>query len=307
MRLKRQAIITIIILTTVIGLYFTIGNNLYQLICTQYTYSKCVHQSYKCQTCYDTCTKQVEHNYYDAVGPQVKTAHVDYSSQCTKDLFSADCSKGWTSNGKTYTLTGVDWSCSYGSNPYNNANCKCEYYCDYKVTYYTTKSYECNPHDCNCKQYCDKWVEVNSTTKPAESDTIKDIRCSKQEETCGNGICEPQYGEDYKNCVADCGKCNGKNIDDGNPCTQDVCDQATGEVKHIPIQSEECLCKNVKVDDGNPCTIDSCHLVNGNIVVSHKPIKDCKSSQQTNEPLIYGLASLFGIGLAFGVYKSLKR
>ncbi|HUL58457.1 MAG TPA: PQQ-dependent sugar dehydrogenase [Anaeromyxobacteraceae bacterium] len=46
--------------------------------------------------------------------------------------------------------------------------------------------------------------------------------------------------------------------DDGDPCTVDACDPATGIVTHAPA-----------ADDGNPCTIDACDPLTG--VVTHVP------------------------------------
>jgi RHS repeat-associated protein len=77
-------------------------------------------------------------------------------------------------------------------------------------------------------------------------------------------------------------------VDDGNPCTADNCDPATG-VQHSPIAagascSDGNACNGAEacngsgacaagtpptVDDGNPCTTDSCDAVSG---VSHTPI-----------------------------------
>ncbi len=76
-------------------------------------------------------------------------------------------------------------------------------------------------------------------------------------------------------------------IDDGNPCTADSCDPATG-VAHVPLPagsscSDDTVCNGAEVcsasaacqpgtpldpDDDNPCTIDACDPVAG---VQHQP------------------------------------
>ncbi len=53
--------------------------------------------------------------------------------------------------------------------------------------------------------------------------------------------------------------CGGVSVDDGNPCTVDACDPATGQVTHVP--------KNV--DDGVACTVDACDPATG--LVTHTP------------------------------------
>ncbi len=83
--------------------------------------------------------------------------------------------------------------------------------------------------------------------------------------------------------------CEGVNIDDGNPCTTDACDPATGVVTHTPRPSgsscsdgdvcngdELCNASAVcqpgtppTIDDGNPCTTDACDPVAG---VTHTPL-----------------------------------
>src|SRR5262249_48510163 len=49
-------------------------------------------------------------------------------------------------------------------------------------------------------------------------------------------------------------RCEGKpiNCNDGNPCTTDSCDPATGKGVSTP-----------SCDDGNPCTIDTCEPATG--------------------------------------------
>jgi hypothetical protein len=90
------------------------------------------------------------------------------------------------------------------------------------------------------------------------------------------------------------GKCVGslKNVDDGNPCTADSCDPASGNPIYTPAPGQSCtdnnLCTlgdicneqgqcvgiNKSVDDANECTTDACDPASGN--VSHTPLPNCK-------------------------------
>jgi hypothetical protein len=80
-------------------------------------------------------------------------------------------------------------------------------------------------------------------------------------------------------------------VDDGNPCTTDSCDPATGEPKYAPASGANCndnngctlgdqcdqgACKGTpkNTDDANECTADSCDPSTGN--VNHKPLPNCK-------------------------------
>jgi len=55
------------------------------------------------------------------------------------------------------------------------------------------------------------------------------------------------------------GPCAGAALDDGNGCTVDACDPATGMVSHTPVV----------VDDGIACTVDACDPATG--AVTHAP------------------------------------
>jgi len=48
-------------------------------------------------------------------------------------------------------------------------------------------------------------------------------------------------------------------VDDGDPCTLDACDPATGVVTHLPA-----------ADDGNACTLDACDPITG--AITHAPV-----------------------------------
>jgi hypothetical protein len=85
--------------------------------------------------------------------------------------------------------------------------------------------------------------------------------------TNGNPVHTPSSGaacNDNNGCTlgdqCNAGTCQGtpKNVNDGNECTTDTCDPATGNVSHTPQPN----CKPCKVaadcNDNNPCTTESC-------------------------------------------------
>ena len=126
---------------------------------------------------------------------------------------------------------------------------------------------------------CDKTVGVTHT-KVAAGTSCSDGNACNGGETCdGSGAC--QLGV----AVA---------VDDGNPCTNDVCDASTGSVSHTPAPAgTQCpnanACDGVEVcngsgacgpgappvlDDHNPCTADSCDPATG---IHHTPFGGCVS------------------------------
>ena len=65
-------------------------------------------------------------------------------------------------------------------------------------------------------------------------------------------------------------------ISDGDPCTEDICDQATGQTSHPPIDCDdldactedfcdggECFNEPIDCDDGQVCTEDTCNPETG--------------------------------------------
>ncbi len=76
-------------------------------------------------------------------------------------------------------------------------------------------------------------------------------------------------------CMTD-GVCQGKNCsaadkaDDGNPCTQDACDQFTGEVDHFPILNQPC--------GSDPCTPGVCKSSDGVSLPTCVTVTLCKAT-----------------------------
>ena len=62
---------------------------------------------------------------------------------------------------------------------------------------------------------------------------------------------------------------NTLSIDDGDACTDDACDPATGQVSHTPNYDPVTKCcdpdtgNTVPIDDGDACTIDTCNPATG--------------------------------------------
>ena len=126
-------------------------------------------------------------------------------------------------------------------------------------------------------------------------------------ETCLSGACRPGIPpdcDDHNPCTNDCDpaqgcvhtlvpdgpspECNGNvcngeaacksgvcapgtpvNCDDGNPDTNDSCDPATGNCRHVVPSA----CTNdLDCDDHNPCTADTCDAVGGGHVCHNRPV-----------------------------------
>ncbi len=67
------------------------------------------------------------------------------------------------------------------------------------------------------------------------------------------------------------------NCDDGNPCTLDSCDPASGQCVHTAVSC----------DDGNPCTLDSCDPASGQCV--HSPVNCDDGNACTADSCAQGL------------------
>ena len=132
---------------------------------------------------------------------------------------------------------------------------------------------------------------------------------------CTDDVCDATIGCTHKDnvapctgsgpCVATSGTCKDgacstavKNCDDGNVCTNDDCDAATGGCKATAklgnpcsdgdacTESDACdgtTCKagaKAKCDDGNPCTVDSCVTGKGCKNAAAAPGASCGTDKQ---------------------------
>jgi cysteine-rich repeat protein len=125
----------------------------------------------------------------------------------------------------------------------------------------------------------------------------EDICELQGESTCENFIprCKtrPVSTDDGDRCTQDsCDPASGvkhdplPGINDNNACTEDKCDAATGNIAHTPLSTDDGdLCTidscdpatgvqhaSVNVDDGDPCTIDKCDPAAG---ITHERIPNC--------------------------------
>ena len=105
---------------------------------------------------------------------------------------------------------------------------------------------------------------------------------------CGANLCEGSSVCENGECVVG----PAPDIADGNPCTIDACDPATGEVSHELVAAgtscadanacdgaETCDATGVcvagqalEIDDAEPCTLDRCEAITGQVI--HEPLDD---------------------------------
>jgi len=148
---------------------------------------------------------------------------------------------------------------------------------------------------CNGTMYCEltsHTCQVNLKTVVV-CDSSKDTACLTWACNAKNAKCEPTNAPSGKPCDADSSICTvgdsclaglctpgpGVGCDDGNPCTNDLCDAKTG-CTYTPNQkpcSDANPCTEIDIcsygkcfgggqkycDDGNPCTTDECDASNG--------------------------------------------
>jgi hypothetical protein len=138
------------------------------------------------------------------------------------------------------------------------------------------------------------------------------VVCEDDGNECTDDVCDPATGtcqhvtvEDETSCefgelpglckagvCVDAMLCEGIECeDDGNECTDDVCNPATGSCEHVTLPDDtECdfdgspglckagvcvdamLCEGVPCDDDNECTKDTCNPLTG--TCANMPIED---------------------------------
>ncbi len=144
---------------------------------------------------------------------------------------------------------------------------------------------------CHLVGSCDVATELCSNPAAPAGTACSDGNACNGNETCdGSGACAAGPAPP---------------VDDGNPCTVDACDVATG-ITHVAVANGtacndgnactsgdvcttgSCGGTAVAVDDGNPCTVDACSPATG---VSHVPASvgtscsdgnDCNGSEACN-------------------------
>ncbi|MGB5809944.1 MAG: hypothetical protein WBG86_05400, partial [Polyangiales bacterium] len=134
-----------------------------------------------------------------------------------------------------------------------------------------------------------------TTTISASNGTVADANAKKTIFTCGaeggpttltatandaDPACDVSASIEI-DCPGGDNPCTGVDCDDGNVCTEDACDTATGQCGSTPVNGGVCeldglpglcaegqcedamLCANVVCDDGNACTTDTCNPIDG--------------------------------------------
>jgi len=154
-------------------------------------------------------------------------------------------------------------SCTHQTAP-DGTSCEDDFFC---TTGDTCTGGVCTsgpPSSCNDDNDCTKDACDEDTNECSHSATNNQGPCfdgslCTTDDTCHNGVCE---GGPAKFCI------------DGNPCTDDSCDETTGDCAFTNIggpcsdglfcttgdtcTAGVCVPSGVSCDDGNPCTIDSC-------------------------------------------------
>jgi len=234
-----------------------------KLVCSKYQYEICTKKEIHTDTCYKTCEKTVTD--CDKCGETTKWKDVgtrsggvcaewecDYD-RCTVVVYDGDeeCTIGKAQFGQAYyrgdTWGGPDsWACK---------NCektgKGCYYCMgkwKKVTECKTCKikYKCDPYPCNEREVCVQWEVRTGPTPPKDA---RNVQCIEQYETCGNGLCEPEFDENNETCPADCGEpivCEKRTVYAKDPVTNECrkfespCDVPEGWIEVESCTTGEC-------------------------------------------------------------------
>ncbi len=90
---------------------------------------------------------------------------------------------------------------------------------------------------------------------------------------CTNDLCDSSTGECTNEPILGCGACEDASAcDDQDACTEDLCDDASQRCVHRPIDG--CCTEAVACDDGDVCTTDVC---NGVLGCDHIKIAGCQA------------------------------
>ncbi|EGG24552.1 PA14 domain-containing protein [Cavenderia fasciculata] len=208
-------------------------------------------------------------------GAAVPTAKPCVSKPCTTSKCTNSTGCAYTS-----TCTAKD-ACSLATCDADGRTCKqSAKNCDFAD--------KCYNYGCDAVKGCNKTLNYNPVVTGAGG-AINNCQIRK---------CDPETGATTVETIANCDKCTGTpnkcqiigqcnaatgqytfidkpQINDGNACTQDKCDLATGAITHTPLSCAGCTfcdpelgeykCSNPPTlcNDQNPCTTDTC-ATNGN-------------------------------------------
>jgi hypothetical protein len=217
------------ILLIIVLLFYFSSNQIklpqFKYVCTKYAWQEKVCSSYTtvCDTCWQTCTRTITDcnkcgEFAKDFDSGLNCPDVDWQSNDKCRIYCKD--KGYTSGRCTSFRAG---SSSYSS--YSNV-----YYCTCTKWVCETceEKYSCNPYLCNCRQECQSYNYVTKTGSSCPSGAIN-CQCVEGFESCGNGVCESQYGEDVNSCAVDCkpkpvcgnGICETQLGENANTCPSD--------------------------------------------------------------------------------------
>ncbi len=216
----------------------------------------CSHEAVDCSGQNTECATYTCNATDGQCMPMFSDVACDDDNDCTADT----CEAGTCMNTAT-----PDEPCSFGE--CTGADCETNL-CDGEPT--CNEAGECVQEAVNCDDNDPCTDDVCDPASGACSHVPVD--CSNLNSECGTYACNPTDGA----CVATFADTA---CDDGNPCTTDTCDAATGACAHEQVdctgQNTECInficneangsCMPAEVpdacDDGNPCTDDAC--ING--------------------------------------------
>jgi hypothetical protein len=205
-------------------IYFNKEKLPFKFVCTKYSWKECSSYTTQYDTCYQTCKQTITD--CNKCGSEEKEARSGQKGICLTFECPSDASRCWTSIYSSF----VGYSelkpgekcgtkdCSPGQDPAKGECDPCyDYACEdalagrnyYQLYYIVFKNYcksceetyQCNPYQCNPHQVCSGWTTKTGSSCPSGA---SDCVCVEGFETCGNGVCEPQYDENSNNCPADC-------------------------------------------------------------------------------------------------------
>lgn len=198
----------------------------------------------------ETCTLCISDCGMCTCNPACSTGQVCMSTGCCAPKTNADCQLGIDCGaksdgcigliycpdcptGKTCNVSGVcvdgpacgDSTCGPGECSSCQSDCDISECCDVGVDDSCNSPLEnCN----NCSADCGGFCCGNGICEPEYGEDCSCSDCAGNPECapCGDGTCDPGIGEDCLNCSADCGDCCGNDICDSDECTicPDDCD-----------------------------------------------------------------------------------
>lgn len=172
------------------------SNTLFQFVCTTWSYDVCTQQ----HTEYKYCPVYGDVTYYNdcekcGTGEKIVLEQTLVCSEYGELPCPSSCDY-------CFYIGGSKWE--GGTTKTGNFNVGFEYDCYNVETYCKTCTIteKIGEEQCGSITVCDKWETFTGESVP---DGAKNVQCVDGFESCGNGKCEAQYGEDENTCKVDCG------------------------------------------------------------------------------------------------------